>query len=83
MQANQVPTVERLDRDEGALTDEQRLSAIMADAPELAALLSELQGSLAEVRSHVGPVLKEVSSPLCIVVLLWCLESILQSVCLL
>lgn len=67
MQANGVassaanaPTVERLERDEGALTDEQRMSAVMADAPELAALLSELQGSLAEVRSHVGPVLKEV-----------------------
>ncbi|DBA96237.1 TPA: hypothetical protein ACH3X3_002431 [Trebouxia sp. C0006] len=58
--AANAPTVERLERDEGALTDEQRMSAVMADAPELAALLSELQGSLAEVRSHVGPVLKEV-----------------------
>jgi len=76
----QAPTVERLERDEGALTDEQRMSAVMADAPELAALLSELQGSLAEVRSHVGPVLKEVRAPLCIVVLLWCLESKAQSV---
>ncbi|KAA6428544.1 MAG: hypothetical protein FRX49_01420 [Trebouxia sp. A1-2] len=56
----QAPTVERLERDERAMTDEQRMSAVMADAPELAALLSELQGSLAEVRSHVGPVLKEV-----------------------
>ena len=36
------------------------MAAVMADAPELAALLSELQGSLAEVRSHVGPVLDEV-----------------------
>ena len=55
-------TVERLERDVGALTDEQRLSAVMADAPELAALLGELQGSLAEVRSHVGPVLREVGA---------------------
>lgn len=55
-------TVERLERDVGALTDEQRLSAVMTDAPELAALLGELQGSLAEVRSHVGPVLREVGA---------------------
>lgn len=60
LQANGV-AVERLERDVDALTDEQRLSAVMADAPELAALLQELQGSLAEVRSHVGPVLREVS----------------------
>ena len=53
--------VERLERDAEGLTDEQRRAAVMADAPELAALLSELQGSLAEVRSHVGPVLNEVS----------------------
>jgi len=77
MQANGVassaanaPTVERLERDEGALTDEQRMSAVMADAPELAALLSELQGSLAEVRSHVGPVLKEVRAPCAVAVVL-------------
>ena len=52
--------MERLERDAEGLTDEQRRAAVMADAPELAALLSELQGSLAEVRSHVGPVLNEV-----------------------
>ena len=54
--------VERLERDAGGLTDEQRMAAVMADAPELTALLSELRGSLAEVRSHVGPLLKEVSN---------------------
>jgi len=64
--AAQAPTVERLERDEGALTDEQRMSAVMADA----ALLSELQGSLAEVRSHVGPVLKEVRVPCALAVVL-------------
>ena len=53
-------SVERLERDAGGLTQEQRMAAVAADAPELAALLSELQGSLAEVRSHVGPVLNEV-----------------------
>ena len=55
-----APTVERLERNAGGLTQEQRMAAVMADAPELAALLSELQGSLAEVRSHIGPVLNEV-----------------------
>ena len=55
-----APTVEHLKRDAGGLTQEQRMAAVMADAPELAALLSELQDSLAEVRSHVGPVLNEV-----------------------
>lgn len=60
-------TVERLERDEGGLTDEQRLAAVMADAPELAVLLSDLQHTLAEVRSHVGPVLKEVLLPCSIV----------------
>lgn len=56
-------TVEHLERDVGALTDEQRMAAVMADAPELAALLGELQDSLAQVRSHVGPVLREVPPP--------------------
>lgn len=65
------PAVERLERDAEGLTDDQRRAAVMADAPELAALLSELQGSLAEVRSHVGPVLNEVCvilSHLCVAV---------------
>jgi len=78
--AAQAPTVERLERDEGALTDEQRMSAVMADAPELAALLSELQGSLAEVRSHVGPVLKEVRAPCAVLCCCVALESKVQPV---
>lgn len=65
-----VATVERLERDAGGLTDEQRMAAVMADAPELAALLSELQSSLAEVRSHVGPVLNEVGH--CVTAVLGC-----------
>lgn len=60
--APQAGSVERLERDVGALSDEQRMSAVMADAPELVALLAELQGSLEEVRSHVGPVLRVVSN---------------------
>ena len=70
MQANemangtaQAVTVERLEHDANGLTSEQRMAAVMADAPELAALLSELQASLAEVRHHVDPVLKEVAFP--------------------
>lgn len=49
--------VEELER--GEISGEARAAA-MADAPELAALLAELQGSLAEVRLRVGPLLKEV-----------------------
>ncbi|KAK9829724.1 hypothetical protein WJX72_007528 [[Myrmecia] bisecta] len=52
--------VEELQR-EGAPPDkEQRMAALMADAPELVALLADLQANLAEVRSRVGPLLKEV-----------------------
>ena len=56
----QPVAIEQLDRDDVTLTDEQRMAAVMADAPELTVLLSELQNSLAEVRSHVGPILQEV-----------------------
>ncbi len=52
--------VEEVEKDLGALTTEQQRAAVMADAPELAALLADLQSSLAEVRSRVGPLLKEV-----------------------
>ena len=57
----QPVAIEQLDRDDATLTDEQRMAAVMADAPELTVLLAELQNSLAEVRSHVGPILQEVS----------------------
>ena len=40
--------------------DELKQKAL-ADAPELAALLADLQGSLGEIRSRIGPLLKEVS----------------------
>ena len=53
--------VEEVERDLGAMTTEEQRAAVMADAPELAALLADLQSSLAEVRSRVGPLLKEVS----------------------
>ena len=50
--------VEELER-EDAPGGEEAAAAALADAPELAALLAELQGSLAEVRSRVGPLLAE------------------------
>lgn len=52
--------VEAVEKDLGGMTNEQQRAAVMADAPELAALLADLQASLAEVRSRVGPLLKEV-----------------------
>ena len=36
---------------------------IEEEAPELEALLSELLSSLKEVRSRIGPLVKEVSKP--------------------
>ncbi len=65
--------VEEVEKDLGAMTTEQQRAAVMADAPELAALLADLQSSLAEVRSRIGPLLKQVRitlllrtrSPLC------------------
>lgn len=57
--AVQVETVEKV---LGALTSEEQLAVVMADAPELLTLLEELKGCLAEVRSRVAPLLREVSS---------------------
>jgi hypothetical protein len=54
--------VEELEKDLGAMTTEEQRAAVLQDAPELAALLTDLQSSLAEVRSRVGPLLKEASS---------------------
>ena len=53
--------VEQLGAAAGVDADELRSKAL-ADAPELAALLADLQGSLGEVRSRTGPLLKEVMS---------------------
>lgn len=54
--------VEEVKKDVGAMTTEEQRAVVMQDAPELAALLADLQSSLAEVRGRVGPLLKEVSS---------------------
>ncbi len=53
--------IEEVQKDLGAMTTEEQRAAVMRDAPELAALLADLQSSLAEVRSRVGPLLKEVT----------------------
>lgn len=52
--------VEEVQKDLGDMTTEEQRAAVMRDAPELAALLADLQSSLAEVRSRLGPLLKEV-----------------------
>ncbi len=45
------PKVEAVAKDLGGLTEEERMGVLMADAPELVALLGELKGSLEEVSS--------------------------------
>lgn len=52
--------VERVAKDLSSLTREQRLAAVQQDAPELLQLIAELREGLTEVRSRVGPLLKEV-----------------------
>ena len=49
-----------MQKDLGDMSTEEQRAAVMRDAPELAALLADLQSSLAEVRSRLGPLLKEV-----------------------
>ena len=51
-----------MQRDLGAMTTEEQRAAVMRGAPELAALLADLQSNLAEVRSRVGPLLTEVGA---------------------
>ena len=51
-----------MERDLAGMSIEEQRAAVAADAPELAALLAELQGALAEVRGRVGPLLAEVRS---------------------
>jgi hypothetical protein len=52
--------VERVAKDLSGLSAEQRLAAVQQDAPELLQLIAELREGLTEVRSRVGPLLKEV-----------------------
>jgi hypothetical protein len=55
--------VEEVQKDLDAMSKEEQRAAVMADAPELAALLADLQLSLAEVRGRVGPLLREARPP--------------------
>ena len=57
--------VEEVQKDLGGMSTEEQRAAVMRDAPELAALLADLQSSLAEVRSRLGPLLKEVCPAAC------------------
>jgi hypothetical protein len=60
-QGNDGKVVEEVvEHDLAGMSAEERRAAVAADAPELAALLAELQGALAEVRGRVGPLLAEV-----------------------
>jgi hypothetical protein len=51
-------SVERVTRDVSALSRSARLDIVMADAPELVALLGEAQAALAAVRGTVAPILE-------------------------
>eukprot|EP00879_Flechtneria_rotunda_P011823 GHRR01012350.1.p1 GENE.GHRR01012350.1~~GHRR01012350.1.p1 ORF type:complete len:590 (+),score=268.47 GHRR01012350.1:166-1935(+) len=53
--------VETVTKDLGALTAEEQVAVVMADAPELLSLLDELQACLTEVRGRIGPLLREVA----------------------
>ena len=55
----QAIQIEELPREVGELTEQQR-AAIVADAPELEALLHELKDGLEEIRTRLAPLLKEV-----------------------
>eukprot|EP00232_Nephroselmis_pyriformis_P017029 CAMPEP_0182887378 /NCGR_PEP_ID=MMETSP0034_2-20130328/20792_1 /TAXON_ID=156128 /ORGANISM="Nephroselmis pyriformis, Strain CCMP717" /LENGTH=376 /DNA_ID=CAMNT_0025020743 /DNA_START=29 /DNA_END=1155 /DNA_ORIENTATION=+ len=52
--------VEVVEKDKSALSREAQLAALTSDAPELLALLAELQGGLGEVRDKVQPLLEKV-----------------------
>jgi hypothetical protein len=53
--------VEHVAKDLGALSTDERMAALLADAPELLALIEDLTASISEVRHRVGPLLQEVS----------------------
>ncbi|KAJ9533578.1 hypothetical protein QJQ45_026646 [Haematococcus lacustris] len=57
-----APHTEEVAKELHALTADERSAALLADAPELLALIEDLQASLHEVRHRVGPLLQEVRS---------------------
>lgn len=64
MQGGKAPGVERIVADPASLTDGERRAWVTANAPELLALLQELQSHLGELRYRIGPLLEEVQPPL-------------------
>ncbi len=59
-QAEAGVEVEEVEKDLDTLDEQAQRAAVAADAPELGALLAELRANLAEVRTRVGPLVKEV-----------------------
>ena len=59
-QAEAGVQVEEVEKDLDTLDEQAQRAAVAADAPELGALLAELRANLAEVRTRVGPLVKEV-----------------------
>lgn len=53
-------TVEEVKKDLDSLTREEKLAAVMSEAPELVSLLGELREGLREITEKVQPVLKAV-----------------------
>ena len=60
MQGEAGIEVEEVEKDLDSLDEQAQREAVAADAPELGALLAELRANLAEVRTRVGPLVKEV-----------------------
>eukprot|EP00898_Chlorokybus_atmophyticus_P006287 jgi/Chlat1/665/Chrsp104S01144 len=54
--------VETVTKDLASLTQEEKMAAVMSDAPELLALLAELKKGLDELREQVQPVLDKVKA---------------------
>ena len=59
-QAEAGVEVEVVEKDVDTLDEQAQRAAVAADAPELSALLGELRANLTEVRTRVGPLVKEV-----------------------
>jgi len=51
---------ETIAKDKSGLTDQEKLSIVMSDAPELVGLLGELKKGLEQVRERIHPVIEKV-----------------------
>lgn len=54
--------IESVSKDLSALSAEEQLAVVMADAPELISSLDELKNCLSEVRGRIAPLLREVAA---------------------